>query len=153
MEKSSEVYRRNNNGPKTLSCGTPDTTLTSLLQQSSTIICCDRFDRNCVSFYCVLLRSFYWTCSVIKLCYVILILILFAWILTLVFVCNEYFLYLQFIFHGDDTAASYWRHWLNFSSLWLSHRRNREPEQICFRIWASAKMDDQIFPQVSGSSH
>ena len=27
MEKSSEVYRRNNNRPKTLPCGTPDTTL------------------------------------------------------------------------------------------------------------------------------
>ena len=26
MEKSSEVYRRNNNGPKTLPCGTPDIT-------------------------------------------------------------------------------------------------------------------------------
>ena len=46
--KSSEVNRRNNNGPKTLPCGTPDTTLTSLLQQPSTITCCDRFDRNCV---------------------------------------------------------------------------------------------------------
>ena len=28
MEKSSEVYRRNNNWPKTLACGTPDTTFT-----------------------------------------------------------------------------------------------------------------------------
>ena len=27
--------------------GTPDTTLTSLLRQESTITCCDRFDRNC----------------------------------------------------------------------------------------------------------
>ena len=43
----SKVYRRNNNWPKTLPCGTPDTTLTSLLQQPSTITCCDRFDRNC----------------------------------------------------------------------------------------------------------
>ena len=30
MEKSSEVYRRNTNRPKTLLSGTPDTTLTSL---------------------------------------------------------------------------------------------------------------------------
>ena len=36
MEKSSEVYRRNNNGPKTLPWGTHDTTLTSLLRHSST---------------------------------------------------------------------------------------------------------------------
>ena len=49
MEKSSEVYRRNNNGPKTLPCGTPDTTLTSLLRQPSTITWCDRFDRNSVN--------------------------------------------------------------------------------------------------------
>ena len=49
MERSSEVYWRNNNGPKTLPCGTPDTTLTSLLLQPSTIMCCDRFDRNCVN--------------------------------------------------------------------------------------------------------
>ena len=48
MEKSSEVYRRNNSGPKTLPYGTPDTS-TSLLQQPSTIMCCDWFDRNCVS--------------------------------------------------------------------------------------------------------
>ena len=34
-------------GPKTLPCGTPDTTLNSLLQQPSTILCCDLFDRNC----------------------------------------------------------------------------------------------------------
>ena len=47
MEKSSEVHRRNNNGPKTLPCSTPDTTLTRLLRQPSTITCCDRFDRNC----------------------------------------------------------------------------------------------------------
>ena len=47
--KSSDVYRRNNNGPKTLRCGTPDTTLTSLLRQPSTITCCDRFDKNCVN--------------------------------------------------------------------------------------------------------
>ena len=40
---------RNNNGPKTLPCGTPDTTLTSLLLQPSTITCCDRFDRSCVN--------------------------------------------------------------------------------------------------------
>ena len=48
-KKNSEVCRRNNNGPKALPCGTPDTTLTSLLQQPSTITCCDRFDRNCVN--------------------------------------------------------------------------------------------------------
>ena len=47
--KRSEVYRRNNNGPKTLPYGTPDTKLTSLLRQPSTITCCDRFDRNCVN--------------------------------------------------------------------------------------------------------
>ena len=28
MEKSFEVYRTNNNGPKTVPCGTPDTTHT-----------------------------------------------------------------------------------------------------------------------------
>ena len=49
MKKNSKVYRRNNNGPKTLPCGTPDTTLTSLLRQQSTITCCDRFDRNSVN--------------------------------------------------------------------------------------------------------
>ena len=37
--KSSEVYRRNNNGPKTLPCGTPETTSTSLFRQPSTITC------------------------------------------------------------------------------------------------------------------
>ena len=47
--KSSEVYRRNNNGPKTLQSGTTDTMLTSLLWQPSTITCCDRFDKNCVN--------------------------------------------------------------------------------------------------------
>ena len=47
--KKPEVYRRNNNGPKTLPCGTPDSTLTSLLRQPSTMTCCDRFDRNCVN--------------------------------------------------------------------------------------------------------
>ena len=47
--KSSEVYRRNNNVPKTMPCCTPDTTLTSLLRQPSTIACCHRFDRNCVN--------------------------------------------------------------------------------------------------------
>ena len=40
------MYRRNNNGPKTLPCYTPDTTLTSLLRQPSTIMCFDRFYRN-----------------------------------------------------------------------------------------------------------
>ena len=49
MKKSSKLYRRNNNGPKTLPCCTPDTTLTSLLRQPSKIMCCDRFDRNCVN--------------------------------------------------------------------------------------------------------
>ena len=47
--KNPDVLMRNNNGPKTLPCGTPDTTLTSLLRQPSTITCCDRFDRNCVN--------------------------------------------------------------------------------------------------------
>ena len=47
MEKSSEVYRKNNNGPKTLPCGTPDMTLTSLHLQPSTITYCDRFDELC----------------------------------------------------------------------------------------------------------
>ena len=36
-------------GPKTLYCGTPDTTLTSLLQQPSIITYCDIFDTNYVS--------------------------------------------------------------------------------------------------------
>ena len=49
MKKSSEVYRRNNNGPKTLPYGIPDTMLTSLLLQPSTITCCERFDRNSVN--------------------------------------------------------------------------------------------------------
>ena len=49
MEKSCEVYRRNNNGPKTLPYCTPDTTLTNLLRQPSSRTCCDRFDRNCVN--------------------------------------------------------------------------------------------------------
>ena len=43
IEKSSEVYRSNNNGHKTLPCSTSDTTLTSLLQQPSTMMCCDWF--------------------------------------------------------------------------------------------------------------
>ena len=46
--KKNEVYRRNNNGPKTLPCGTPDTTLKSLLRPPSTITCCDRFDLSWV---------------------------------------------------------------------------------------------------------
>ena len=45
MRKISEVYRRNNNGTKTHPCSTPDTTLTSLLRQPSTITC-DRFDKK-----------------------------------------------------------------------------------------------------------
>ena len=48
-KKSFEVYRRNNNEPKTLPCGTPDTTSTSLLLQPSIITCCDRSDRNCAN--------------------------------------------------------------------------------------------------------
>ena len=47
MEKCPEVYRRNNNGPKTLPCGTPDTTLTSLLRHPSTKTYCDRLDKKC----------------------------------------------------------------------------------------------------------
>ena len=46
MERTSAVYRRKNNWPKTLSCGTSDTSLTSLLGQQSTITCCDQFERN-----------------------------------------------------------------------------------------------------------
>ena len=38
--KSSDVYRRNNNGPKTLPWCTPDTMLTCLLWQPFTITCC-----------------------------------------------------------------------------------------------------------------
>ena len=34
---------------KTLPCGTPDTTLTSLLRDPSTKTYCDRLDKNCVS--------------------------------------------------------------------------------------------------------
>ena len=49
MEKSSEVNMRHNNWPKTLPCSIPDTTLTSLLRQPSTITCCDWFDRNYVN--------------------------------------------------------------------------------------------------------
>ena len=41
------MCRRDNNRPKTLPCGTPDTMLTSLLQQPSTITCCNQFYRNC----------------------------------------------------------------------------------------------------------
>ena len=33
---------------RTLLCSTPDMTLTSLHLHESTIMCCDRFDRNCV---------------------------------------------------------------------------------------------------------
>ena len=47
--KSSKVYRRNNNGLKTLPCSTTDTRFTSLLRQESSTTCCDRFDRNCVN--------------------------------------------------------------------------------------------------------
>ena len=48
-EKSSDVYRGNNNSPKTLPRGTPDTTLSCLLKQPSTITSCDRFDGRCVN--------------------------------------------------------------------------------------------------------
>ena len=34
-----------------LLCGTPDTMITSLLQQPSTIACCDRFDRHSVNMF------------------------------------------------------------------------------------------------------
>ena len=47
--KSSEVYRRNYNWPKTLTCSASGATLTNLLRQQSTITCCDRFVRNCVN--------------------------------------------------------------------------------------------------------
>ena len=48
-KNSPEVYRRNNNWPKTLPWRTPDATLTSLLGQQSTITCCDLYYRNCVN--------------------------------------------------------------------------------------------------------
>ena len=48
-KKSQRCTGRTITGHKTLPCCTPDTTLTSLLQQESTITCCDRFDRNCVN--------------------------------------------------------------------------------------------------------
>ena len=35
-------------GQKTVPCDKPDTAISSLLRQPSTIACCDRFDRNCV---------------------------------------------------------------------------------------------------------
>ena len=41
--------KEEHNVPKTLPCGTPDTTLTSLLLQPSLTMCCDRFDRNSVN--------------------------------------------------------------------------------------------------------
>ena len=47
--KNLKGHRRNNNAPKTLPSITLDTTLTSLLRQPSTMTCCDRCDRNCVS--------------------------------------------------------------------------------------------------------
>ena len=49
MEKSSEVYKRNNKWAKTLPFNYPDTMLTSLLLQPSTITGCGRFDRNWVN--------------------------------------------------------------------------------------------------------
>ena len=45
LQSAQEEY----NGLKTLPCSTPDTTLTSLLWQPSTITYCDRFDRNCIN--------------------------------------------------------------------------------------------------------
>ena len=48
MGKSIEVYRRNNNRPKTLPCSTPETS-SSLLRLPSTITCGDQLDRNCVT--------------------------------------------------------------------------------------------------------
>ena len=39
--------RENNREPKTQPCGTPDTTLTSLHRQPTTITFCYPFDRNC----------------------------------------------------------------------------------------------------------
>ena len=65
MENSSEVYRRNSNGPKTPPCGTPDTTLTRLLQHPSTKTYCGRLDKNCDRidknwFYSKIIKSYYW---------------------------------------------------------------------------------------------
>ena len=51
FQNGKKLHRKNNNWPKTLPCGTPDKTLTSLLQQPSTITCCDRFHRNCINIY------------------------------------------------------------------------------------------------------
>ena len=47
--QNEKSYRRNNNGPKTQPCGTPDTTLTSLLRHPSTKTNCDLLYKNCVS--------------------------------------------------------------------------------------------------------
>ena len=49
MERSSKEYRMHNTRPKTQPCGTPDTTLTSLVRQPSTITCCNQFDKKIVS--------------------------------------------------------------------------------------------------------
>ena len=49
MEKSSDLHRRDNNGTKTLPCGTPDMTLTSQLRQTSTRMFHDWFDKNFVN--------------------------------------------------------------------------------------------------------
>ena len=57
MENNSDVYMRKNNGHETLTCGTPDTTLTSLIRKPSTITSRDRFDSNCVSKCCVKIVS------------------------------------------------------------------------------------------------
>ena len=43
--------QKNNNGPKSLPCCTPETTFTSFLRQPSTITCCDGLDRNCANIY------------------------------------------------------------------------------------------------------
>ena len=47
--KKLRSVQEDQNRPKTLPCGTPDTMLTSLLRQPSTITCCDWFDRNSVN--------------------------------------------------------------------------------------------------------
>ena len=54
-------------GPKTLSCGTPDTTLTSLLRYEYTITCCDWFNRNSVNIPWVAARAVRWSGSAVSL--------------------------------------------------------------------------------------
>ena len=48
-KKASRCTRGATTGQKTLLCDIPDTTLTSLLRQPSTITCCDRLDINFVN--------------------------------------------------------------------------------------------------------